>query len=609
MKKMKFKHTASIRQQLITAFIITFFIPVSALLGIGSFFAYYRMKERYTELTQSEQRRAASIVFDLTSSVYNEMDGVVIDSQLSRLFSEDQDISLNEKRSISSRLGQIESETRVFNIRIYTNNPSVSAFGRIYYDENLSKYDWYQKRIDDSYAQWVTTPMPLNRIQELPCLTLVIRIHKPGDAFETYLVCPISYNYLNNRINSPGYYLMMTTDPEESFYSSQYRTIGQPLLWNDFDGTEFSTCTGELICNGAKALAALGSFRPYTTTSMVYILAMDTEASHELKMQQLIFFVSILLISAGSVVIMLIFINYLSKRISIIRNSIHEISQGRYELMDKVSGDDELSQIFGDLKVTADHIRDVDREYYQEIIQNQEMQNRQQQMEYKMLVSQINPHYLYNTLEMIHMQASAENAPDTATSVMYLARTMHYALDSYSRQSVTLSEELANVDYYLHIQKQRFGDRVNWNTYIDDSCRPEQYRMLPLLLMPIVENAVTHGLENRLEDGHISIIAEAENDELTVSVADNGNGMTEEELSKTVQRMTSTGLDQPGHVGLKNTYQRIRLFYGEEYGLSVTSKPGSGTIVTMNLPFGSKQKQLFSKKVQEGFWDNAGKSD
>ena len=94
MKKMKFKHTASIRQQLITAFIITFFIPVSALLGIGSFFAYYRMKERYTELTQSEQRRAASIVFDLTSSVYNEMDGVVIDSQLSRLFSEDQDISL-----------------------------------------------------------------------------------------------------------------------------------------------------------------------------------------------------------------------------------------------------------------------------------------------------------------------------------------------------------------------------------------------------------------------------------------------------------------------------------------------------------------------------------
>ncbi len=109
--------------------------------------------------------------------------------------------------------------------------------------------------------------------------------------------------------------------------------------------------------------------------------------------------------------------------------------------------------------------------------------------------------------------------------------------------------------------------------------------MLPLLLQPIVENAITHGLEGLSKNGNISIIAEPEEGFMRITVSDNGSGMNEDTLKEIVARMKDGSVaDEPGHIGLRNTYQRIVLFYGSEYGLDIDSRAGIGTRIIMRLP-------------------------
>lgn len=201
-----------------------------------------------------------------------------------------------------------------------------------------------------------------------------------------------------------------------------------------------------------------------------------------------------------------------------------------------------------------------------------------QKAEIAHLRSQINPHFLYNTLESIKGLAARHGVSEIADIATAIGKISRYSIKG--AVTVTLAEEMEIAEAYLRIQKIRFGNRFDAIMSIPESCRA--LTVPKMLLQPLAENAVIHGLEN-LREGTLYISAHAQEDDLLVIVQDDGEGMDPERLEE-IRRLLAEEAPEGGQIGLRNIHRRIRLSCGEQYGLTIDSAPRSGTKVTVRLP-------------------------
>lgn len=207
------------------------------------------------------------------------------------------------------------------------------------------------------------------------------------------------------------------------------------------------------------------------------------------------------------------------------------------------------------------------------------------------LQSQINPHFLYNTLESIRGQAIIDGNKDIGKMIAALASFFRYSI-STKGNLVTLREELNNIENYMMIQRYRFDNRFSLDIQIEEGEEEVYDYFVPrLTIQPIVENAIYHGLEECLENGKIEIDIIQTERQLIITVSDNGKGMVGETLEKINNKIhnqieaedietTTTGTG----IALENIHRRIRLLFGEEYGMQLYSTLGHGTDVEVILP-------------------------
>lgn len=200
-------------------------------------------------------------------------------------------------------------------------------------------------------------------------------------------------------------------------------------------------------------------------------------------------------------------------------------------------------------------------------------------LELKSLQAQINPHFLYNTLDLINWMSTDVNAPMISDLVQTLSKFYRLSL-SMGEEVVTLQNELEHIRSYVKIQNMRFNDGIT--LVIDVSPSFYNCSFLKLTLQPIIENAILHGiLEKKDESGSIHITACPEGEDLIVSVIDDGVGIPEDILKLL---LTKSQVSKTGGFGVKNIHERIRLAYGEKYGLTYESAPGEGTTVRIKIP-------------------------
>lgn len=281
--------------------------------------------------------------------------------------------------------------------------------------------------------------------------------------------------------------------------------------------------------------------------------------------------------------LILIFSNSFSARVNIFQNEMHRAAAGDFDIADELEGKDEIAELHRDLKSMVRDIQGLMERVVQEQVQKEQLNTRQKEVEFKMLASQINPHFLYNTLETIRMQARVSGQPEIEELTKMLAKLMRRNIQATDSLQ-TLQSELQLVEYYLRIQDYRFHDRIRYEIEVSEETEAEKLAVMPLLIQPFVENAYVHGLEAKESGGMIRIRAEADAC-LRITVEDNGRGMDEAKLAEVRQTLNDfENLDRV-HIGICNVNQRIRLKYGDSYGVTVESKPGRGTIVTIELPF------------------------
>lgn len=208
-----------------------------------------------------------------------------------------------------------------------------------------------------------------------------------------------------------------------------------------------------------------------------------------------------------------------------------------------------------------------------------EKQERLKHAEIKALQAQINPHFLYNTLDTIKWLAKLNMVDELQVIVTELGKLLRSTISS-NKEIITVEESIKTIESYINIQKIRYRNRLQVSINISPDIY--DYHVPKLLLQPIVENAIIHGLENKVGKGNLVINGYQEADELIFEIIDDGIGIEANKLAliNAKKDLAST----TDSIGLQNVNRRIQLYYGASYGLHIKSQAQSGTIVTLRLP-------------------------
>ncbi|AFC33342.1 two-component sensor histidine kinase YesN-like protein [Paenibacillus mucilaginosus 3016] len=270
------------------------------------------------------------------------------------------------------------------------------------------------------------------------------------------------------------------------------------------------------------------------------------------------------------------------KRLS---HGMRELSGGNYDLRLHHSRSDEFGFVMNLYNQMARDQKHLIEDYY-------EQQLRLSHTELKFLQSQINPHFLYNTLDSIYWSAKNYEAEEIGEMVLNLSRFFRLSLNK-GREAFTLKETVEHLHYYVRVQQLRYLDSFTVNYRIGPGT--EGLTVLKLLLQPLVENALQHGLKGREEGGELTLRSVLEGDRLVLTVTDNGLGIAEERLHRIQEELASIMAEPSRPVshgegrdeeffGLRNVCSRVRMFYGSESGMQVDSTAGEGTTVRISLP-------------------------
>lgn len=276
------------------------------------------------------------------------------------------------------------------------------------------------------------------------------------------------------------------------------------------------------------------------------------------------------------------FLKRITIRIKILVEKMQDVKNGDY-LTIKQDNNDEIGVLTRNYNMMVESLKRLIHENYEANLNIKDITIKKREAELYALESQINPHFLFNTLESIRMSLVDEGNIETAEIVRNLASIMRRTLN-YKGDIITLSEEIEFTKNYLNIQKYRFKEKISFTINIPQSLAGT--KIPKLTVQPIVENAVKHGLENKRGPGCIEIDAEIINDNLILTIKDDGIGIAPERLDDIEKDMSSEKeLKKSGSIGMKNVNDRIKLHYGSEYGLKVISRLNEGTCVQIMIPF------------------------
>ncbi|WP_127582816.1 cache domain-containing sensor histidine kinase [Paenibacillus koleovorans] len=292
-----------------------------------------------------------------------------------------------------------------------------------------------------------------------------------------------------------------------------------------------------------------------------------------------------LLVSLGalllSCVIFLSVLNRITTRIKLLVRKMQTVKQGELTMMKETGVSDEIGALARSFNDMIEHLQRSIYENYEVNLQLKDITIRKQEAELYALQNQINPHFLFNTLESIRMGLHNKGDAEMSGLVLKLSKLFRNTL-YWQGELIRLHEELEMIESYLTIQKYRFEDRIQYSLDLPELLR-DAY-VPKLTIQPIVENAVKHGLEGISGKGLITIaVREERPGVMEIAIQDNGSGIAPERLALLTEELASHDLKKSKSIGMKNVQDRLQLHYGPEYGITVSSE-GEGVRVTVTLP-------------------------
>ena len=292
------------------------------------------------------------------------------------------------------------------------------------------------------------------------------------------------------------------------------------------------------------------------------------------------------LVALGLIAVALVISSEIARNITFpiqkLRDSMKRVQKGDFSAAEiEVYSDNEIGSLTRSFNVMTHKIQDL-------MAQNIQEQEQKRKIELKALQSQINPHFLYNTLDSIIWMAEGKKNEEVVLMTASLARLLRQSI-SIENELVTIGQEVEYVRSYLTIQKMRYKDKLEFEINVDP--RITHAKIIRLVLQPIVENAIYHGLKYKESKGMLKVHGYELGERIIIDITDDGVGMDEETL-KHIYDKHKVNYHSNG-VGVYNVQQRLVLYYGKEYGIIYHSEKGKGTTATVVIP--KKQEDVHEK--------------
>ncbi|NJD04140.1 MAG: sensor histidine kinase [Ruminiclostridium sp.] len=581
-------NNVNIRKKLMISYFIMIIIP----LGMFSMIIYGKISDNqkqqilYSALQSLNQ--AASYLNDRVNQTISVTDGLFYNKAIQEILSRnpaeydnDTVLQIEDSGMLTSILSSFQQDKNIYRVRLYVRD------GLLYSDENVNVFNitnvtnfpWYRKLLSSRERSLWNQPERFSDSDGNTVISLVRKFSNLNNLSETIGILRIDILednikkiISNASISRQGIVYIKNSD-------------GKIISCNDYDKIKSLSSDGNtpdienkptpewenVNMNGKGFFIKMADIR---NTDWVLISMIPAEDLTAISKQ----FGDYILILMLGIVLIAYFFAYLisnssTKRIGQLVKSMEKLEQGNFEIKNNIIyGKDEIGRLMIKFNFLVRKIADMIQEQF---IAGQKIKS----AELKALQSQINPHFLYNTLDMINWAAAINQVPEIESTVQNLAKFYKLSL-SKGKETIPIADEIEHIKVYLEIQNQRLENRIKLDLNIDEEIY--EYSTIKIILQPIVENAILHGImEKENNTGEIRISGKLDNSDIIISIHDDGIGMSEEKLQTLLTKEISS---QNYGYGIKNINERIKLYYGSQYGLTYKSAVGEGTSVEVRIP-------------------------
>ena len=450
-------------------------------------------------------------------------------------------------------------------------------------NSNVLEKDFFKKSMAES--EYINFSMP--HIRDLfdrnessyswvISLSRAVEVTDEGKATQALLLINLNYRYFEEIFSNVnlgnGGYVYLTNDRGDIIWHPKQNEIYSGRFKEDNkyaatlkDGITVENLSGKNLTLNVRTIG-------YTGWKLVGVTPSAALGIDGIKFRFFVLFVADLFLFLLAMINAFIS-DKISNPIKRLDGSVREIESGNLDVEIVPSGSYEVEHLGKSIKNMLGRIKVLMSDLVAE-------HNAKRKSEFDTLQSQINPHFLYNTLDIIVWMIENENSDKAVNIVTALAKFFRISL-SKGKNIITVKDEVEHVRNYLMIQNMRFKNRFEYSIDVDEKVL--SYSSLKLMLQPLVENAIYHGMEFMDGDGEIDVKVFKEDDSLYFTITDNGLGMSED-MVETLLSKDFVPSKKGSGIGVKNVNERIKLYFGSEYGLKVESEPDEGTKITIHLP-------------------------
>lgn len=450
-------------------------------------------------------------------------------------------------------------------------------------NSNVLEKDFFKKSMAES--EYINFSMPHirdlfdrneNSYSWVISLSRAVEVTDEGKATQALLLINLNYRYFEEIFSNVnlgnGGYVYLTNDRGDIIWHPKQNEIYSGRFNEDNkyaatlkDGITVENLSGKNLTLNVRTIG-------YTGWKLVGVTPSAALGIDGIKFRFFVLFVADLFLFLLAMINAFIS-DKISNPIKSLDGSVREIESGNLDVEIVPSGSYEVEHLGKSIKNMLGRIKVLMSDLVAE-------HNAKRKSEFDTLQSQINPHFLYNTLDIIVWMIENENSDKAVNIVTALAKFFRISL-SKGKNIITVKDEVEHVRNYLMIQNMRFKNRFEYSIDVDEKVL--SYSSLKLMLQPLVENAIYHGMEFMDGDGEIDVKVFKEDDSLYFTITDNGLGMSED-MVETLLSKDFVSSKKGSGIGVKNVNERIKLYFGSEYGLKVESEPDEGTKITIHLP-------------------------
>ncbi len=483
----------------------------------------------------------------------------------------------------------------IYQIRIYVSNPEFPEIGSIIYsDSRLKNKNTIVKetmKYTRGYWQFDHPEVNFNpgTLERKNVVSLFVPLrysnYKELGFIETSMYTDTFFRHMFSQSENKNLiafvvdYRGNVIYDSKSAFAKKYNLDSNGLM-ELYKGHDLKSKNTEIhISKGSVPMTLISDYIETLDATICYVVTNDTIRKNLNNARTLIIAESILAMILMSVIIYIL-TNLLLVKIKQIIASMRKVEDGKLDVRVNVSGQDEMSELAFHFNRMISKIGDL----ISEVVKKQEAKKN---AEIHALFTQINSHFIINTLQNISMMAEIDSRYELADAINSLGKLLRYSM-KWTKEYVRLKEEIEYIGNYILLMNIRYDYEIKLNIQVPPELM--EYEVLKMMLQPAVENAIYYGIEPLGQNGEITIRGYSDEENTLIEIIDNGIGMEGETLEKVRQTLASDTLvdmrpEKKGNgIGLKNVNERIRLFYGNKYGIEITSIKGSFTKLTIRLP-------------------------